>query len=160
MHRRDFLKSVAAVGTAAASGGLETTFARGNTLSQSDKIRWSRMAMTDLKPLTPISEHIFSTGRRGMVSSSHPVATEAGLWALERGGTAADAYITAAFAQVVLEPTMTTLGGGWWIHYYDAAKNRLHEGTSAFSTPAAAESFMSDADTMTGRAVMVPGWVR
>jgi gamma-glutamyltranspeptidase/glutathione hydrolase len=118
------------------------------------------MAMTDLKPLTPISKHIAATGKRGMVSSSHPVATEAGLWALERGGTAADAYIAAAFAQVVLEPTMTTLGGGWWIHYYDAAKQRLHKGTSAFATPKAAGSSMSDAESMTGRAVMVPGWVR
>ncbi len=53
-----------------------------------------------------------------MVSSSHPVAAEAALRALEPGGTTADAYITAAFAQVVLEPTMTTLGGGWWIHDY------------------------------------------
>ncbi|MBN1222467.1 MAG: gamma-glutamyltransferase [Candidatus Aminicenantes bacterium] len=160
MDRRDFLKKAASIGAITASGGIGASFAREEGSTPAIGGRWSKMAMTDLKPLAPIPEHIAAVGRRGMVSSSHPVATEAALWALERGGTAADAYITAAFAQVVLEPTMTTLGGGWWIHYFDAAKNRLHEGTSAFATPAAAKGSMSNADTMTGRAVMVPGWVR
>jgi len=160
MDRRDFLKKAASIGAVTATRGIGASFAGENGSAKAGGDRWSRMAMTDLKPLMPIPEHIAATGRHGMASSSHPVATEAALWALERGGTAADAYIAAALAQVVLEPTMTTLGGGWWIHYYDASKNRLYEGTSAFATPAAAGDFLSDADTMTGRAVMVPGWVR
>jgi len=154
ISRRNFMRTAAAVGAAATTGGFA------HRTAKAEAGRWSTMAARDLKPLTPIPQHISATGTRGMASSSHPVATEAALWALERGGTAADAFITAAFAQVVLEPTMTTLGGGWWIHYYDAATGRLHEGTSAFNPPAAEGGPLSKADSMTGRAVQVPGWVR
>jgi gamma-glutamyltranspeptidase/glutathione hydrolase len=47
----------------------------------------------------------------GMVSASHPLATEAGVRMLEAGGTAADAAVAAAFAIAVVEPSANAIGG-------------------------------------------------
>lgn len=59
-------------------------------------------------------------GRRGMVASSQPLATEAGLQILRRGGNAADAAVATAAALNVTEPNMTGIGGDVFSLYYDA----------------------------------------
>lgn len=46
------------------------------------------------------------------VSAGHPRAAEAGMRMLERGGTAVDAAIAAAFADAVLQPASSGIGGG------------------------------------------------
>ncbi|MDX1493907.1 MAG: gamma-glutamyltransferase [Longimicrobiales bacterium] len=58
-------------------------------------------------------QSVLQSGRsdQGMVSTAHPLATEAGVRMLEMGGNAADAAVAAGFAIAVVEPTMNSIGG-------------------------------------------------
>ena len=60
-------------------------------------------------------------GRGGMVSTSQPLATAAGLEILAKGGNAADAAVAVAAALNVTEPTSTGLGGDMFALFYHAS---------------------------------------
>jgi gamma-glutamyltranspeptidase / glutathione hydrolase len=65
-----------------------------------------------------------ATGTRGMVSSGHPIATQAGLDVLQAGGTAFDAAVAIAAALGVVEPMMSGVGGYGTVMIWDAAARR------------------------------------
>jgi gamma-glutamyltranspeptidase/glutathione hydrolase len=61
-----------------------------------------------------------AAGTSGMVSSAHPIATEAGLSILRAGGNAFDAAVAVASTLNVVEPMMSGMGGYGTIMVYDA----------------------------------------
>jgi len=80
-------------------------------------------AVSPGRPSDPAVEA--APGTRGMVSSADPLATEAGLAVLKRGGNAFDAAVAVAAALNVVEPMMSGMGGYGTILVYDAAKGRV-----------------------------------
>lgn len=79
-------------------------------------------------PLPPIEFHSRRSsvyGRRGMVASSQPLATAAGLEILRRGGNAADAAVAVAAALNVTEPTSTGIGGDMFALFYEAKAGQV-----------------------------------
>jgi gamma-glutamyltranspeptidase / glutathione hydrolase len=61
----------------------------------------------------------------GMVSTSQPLASTAGLAVLQRGGNAIDAAVTAAAVLTVTEPMMTSLGSDMFAMVWIAKEHRL-----------------------------------
>ncbi|XP_037024635.1 glutathione hydrolase-like YwrD proenzyme [Bradysia coprophila] len=63
--------------------------------------------------------------KNGIVACSQPLAAEAGLEILKRGGNAADAAVAVAAALNVTQPTSTGLGGDAFALYYDATTKKV-----------------------------------
>ena len=63
--------------------------------------------------------------QRGIVAASNPLAAQAGLNILRRGGNAADAAIATAAALNVTAPASTGIGGDCFALYYDAATQEV-----------------------------------
>lgn len=62
---------------------------------------------------------------RGMVTSAHPLATEAGLAMLKQGGNAIDAAVATTVAISVVEPFSAGIGGGGFLLMYQAKRNEM-----------------------------------
>ena len=62
----------------------------------------------------------------GVIATSQPLATAAGLAALERGGNAIDAAVTAAAVLNVAEPMMTGIGGDMFAIVWSAKDHKLY----------------------------------
>jgi len=102
-------------------------------------------------------------GTNGMIATSQPLASAAGLQVLQNGGSAVDAAVTAAAVLAVVEPTMTGIGGDLFAIVYDGTTRSLRalnaSGRSAYAaTPAAFEARGLESVPTTGvLAVTVPG---
>ncbi len=81
-----------------------------------------------------------AVGAKGMVSSGHPIATEAGLDILRKGGNAFDAAVAVAATLNVVEPMMSGMGGYGTILIYDAKKAQVRFLNCSGKIPAAVDS--------------------
>ena len=104
-------------------------------------------------------------GRNGMIATSQPLASAAGLKVLQEGGHAVDAAIAAAAVLAVVEPSMTGIGGDLFAIVYDGRTKTLRalnaSGRSAYgATPEAfASRGLTTVPSNGVHSVTVPGVV-
>ncbi len=105
---------------------------------------------------------------RGMVAAANPLAVEAGLNVLRRGGSAVDAAVAIQAVLGLAEPQSSGLGGGSFMTYYDAKTRKVTAYNGRETAPAGAspDMFMADgkpisflAAVVSGRSTGVPGAV-
>ena len=111
------------------------------------------------KPLVKAERHI--------VVAAHPLATEAGLAILRKGGSAVDAGIAAQMVLNLVEPQSSGIGGGAFILAWDARAKRLasYDGRETAPSAATPELFLDEAGNKlpknaaiaSGLSVGVPG---
>ena len=104
--------------------------------------------------------------KRGMVAASNPLAAQAGLTILRKGGNAADAAIATAAVLNVTAPASTGIGGDCFALYFDAESKQITALNGSGRAPAAIT--LNDLHSMgfpemperSPYAVTVPGAVR
>jgi gamma-glutamyltranspeptidase/glutathione hydrolase len=104
------------------------------------------------------------------VIAANPLATQAGLNVLKRGGGAIDAAIAVQTMLSLVEPQSSGVGGGAFMNYYDArtGKITIYDGrevapaqaTSGMFLDAAGQPLPFDTAVVSGRATGVPGAVK
>jgi gamma-glutamyltranspeptidase / glutathione hydrolase len=110
-----------------------------------------------------------AVAKRHMVAAAHPLAVDAGLAMLDRGGSAVDAMIATQLVLTLVEPHASGLGGGAFLLHHDARARRTTAIDARETAPwgATLALFMQDGKPMGfqpavvgGRSVGVPGTPR
>ena len=109
----------------------------------------------------PRSHRPLIMGRRGAVASNHPLATQAGLLALQAGGNAVDAAVAVAATLAVVEPFMSGLGGDgfYHVHMRRTGESLVFNGTGPAPRAATTERYAAGLPPSGPLAVSVPGSV-
>ena len=79
---------------------------------------------------------------QSMVAAAHPLAVEAGLEVLRRGGTAVDAAIAVQMLLGVVEPHASGIGGGGFLLHYDGSSHAITVYDGRETAPAGASPTM------------------
>ena len=84
---------------------------------------WHQVLVLCIAPIIISAQTI--TSKKGMVASANPLATQAGVEILKMGGNAADAAVAVAFSLGVVEPNASGIGGGGFLLYSNARKDKV-----------------------------------
>ncbi len=85
------------------------------------QINWNAPESIDAK-----RSRISTASGQAVVVTANPLASDAALKTLEKGGNAMDAVISAQTVLAVVEPQSSGLGGGSFLLYWDQAKQSLY----------------------------------
>ncbi|MFL6793586.1 MAG: gamma-glutamyltransferase, partial [Sphingomicrobium sp.] len=119
----------------------------------------------------PAAEPVAASGiTEPFVIAANPLAAEAGLNVLKRGGSAVDAAIAVQAMLSLVEPQSSGVGGGAFLNYYDGRTGKIiiydgREVAPAQATPgmfldASGQPLPFDTAVVSGRATGVPGAVK
>jgi gamma-glutamyltranspeptidase/glutathione hydrolase len=88
-------------------------------------------------------------GKRFMVAAAHPLAVEAGVTMLKRGGSAIDAAIATSLVLNLVEPESSGIGGGGFLLYYQRAGKSVvaYDGRETAPAEATPELFLDPGQT-------------
>lgn len=107
--------------------------------------------------------HPEGTGRKGLiVGTSSALAVRSGLEALKQGGSAADAAVVTAMAQIVLSAgCCMSFAGDYMLTYYEARTGRVHYLDGSLATVRGETDPLSipPRGTPSGRSALVPGFM-
>jgi len=129
----------------------------------------SACAQTSATPSAPQAAPLAATTPRGFVAAANPLAVEAGLGVLRKGGSAADAAVAVQAVLSLVEPQSSGLGGGAFMTFYDARTGKVtaYDGRETAPGGAGPDMFMGPDGKplpfvkvlLSGRSTGVPGAV-
>ncbi len=85
------------------------------------QVNWKAPESIDAK-----RNRVSTANGQAVVVTANPLASDAALRTLEKGGTAMDAVVSAQTVLAVVEPQSSGLGGGSFLLYWDQAKKSLY----------------------------------
>ncbi|HEY0326841.1 MAG TPA: gamma-glutamyltransferase [Allosphingosinicella sp.] len=134
------------------------------------RLMWIAVAAALAGCATAQSQTAPEAPRQIYVIAANPLAAEAGMNVLRRGGSAVDAAIAVEAMLSLVEPQSSGIGGGAFMTYYDASAGRVsvYDGRETAPAGATADMFLDDNGqalpfaqaVVSGRATGVPGVVR
>lgn len=131
---------------------------------------WSFVALLVLGSCATPRSGADRSDERIFVVAANPLAAEAGMNVLRRGGTAVDAAIAIEAMLTLVEPQSSGLGGGAFLTHLDGSTGRItiYDGRETAPAGATADMFLDDngepmpfrTAVLSGRSTGVPGVVR
>ena len=122
------------------------------------------------QPAAPLPAERPATAAEPFVIAANPLAAQAGINVLKRGGSAVDAAIAVQSMLSLVEPQSSGLGGGAFLNYFDgrSGKITIYDGREAAPAQATSGMFLDSSGeplpfeeaVVSGRATGVPGAVR
>ncbi len=116
---------------------------------------------------TAASARVSDTSVQPFVIAANPLAAQAGMDVLERGGSAADAALAVQTMLSLVEPQSSGVGGGAFLNYYDAETGKIiiYDGREKAPAQASRTMFLDESGqpidfrsaVVSGRATGVPG---
>jgi gamma-glutamyltranspeptidase / glutathione hydrolase len=149
------------------TGLLAVALTAGPALAQTPAAKTPAFETVPSPAAKPLAPPAAGATVPGFVAAASPLAVEAGLAVLRKGGSAADAAVAVQATLSLVEPQSSGIGGGAFLMYFDAATGKVEAWNGRETAPAAATNhlFFDEAGSplkrpeaiRSGRSTGVPG---